>query len=88
MPDSQPTGIPAEDEIHTQRLVLGLIANQDQKPWSLEDIVRTLSDATTTLAIEDALSQLRVVGLINRADQLYFASQAAAHVDRLKMLEL
>jgi hypothetical protein len=71
-----------------QRFVLGVVVNKKQRPWSVEEIVRTLEDTCRKLDIEDAVAQLRVLGLINQADRLVFASQAAAHIDRLGMLSI
>lgn len=77
----------AKDQ-RTQRLVLGIIADKKQRPWSVEEIIRTFAGVSSRPAIEDALTRLRVLGFINQADELVFASQAAAHLDRLGMLSV
>lgn len=71
-----------------QCLVLNLVARQDQRPWSIEEIARILTGSANQIAIEDAITQLRDLGLLNQADRLIFASQASAHIDRLGMLGL
>ena len=85
----QPTGgdIAAQDE-RTQRFVLTVVTNEEQSPWSVDEIVRTLERTNSRLAVLDAITQLRSIGLINQADHLVFASQAAAHVLRLGMLSI
>jgi hypothetical protein len=62
-------------EHKVQRLVLNLVVDERQRPWSIEEI-------------GDALAQLRVIGLIHEAGEVVFASQAAAHIDRLEMLSI
>lgn len=71
-----------------QRLVLGLVIDKKQCPWSIPEIVRTLEGTCSKLDIEDAIAQLRVLGLFNQADELVFASQPAAHLDRLEMISI
>jgi hypothetical protein len=71
-----------------QRFVLGAVVNKKQRPWAVEEIVRTLEGTCRKLDIEDAIAQLRVLGLFHQADELVFASQAAAHIDRLGMLSI
>lgn len=78
----------AETDREVQCLVLNLVARDNQQPWSIEEIARILSDAAGRIAVEDAVHQLRDIGLLNQAERLVFASQAAAHIDRLGMLGL
>jgi hypothetical protein len=83
----QPTGEDRATQIkRTQRLVLDTVVNKEQRPWSVDEIVRVFDDLDSRLAIEDALTQLRTIGLINQADELVFASQAAVHIPYLGML--
>ena len=85
----QPTGedLAAKDK-QTQRLILSLTVNKEQRPWSIEEIARALDGLEDRLGIEDALTQLQSIGLINRADELVFASQAAVHIAHLGMLTI
>jgi len=85
LPTSEET---VADRERIEQLVLNLIVDPEQKPWSLEEILRSLQSVATQLDIQDALCDLRDVGLLNQADQIYFASQAAAHAAKLGMMEL
>jgi hypothetical protein len=81
-------GNPDRQDRRTQRLLLALVIDKKQRPWSVDEIVRTLEGTCSRPHVEDALAQLRAVGLINQADKLVFASQAAAHIERLGMLSV
>jgi len=81
-------GDPAAQEKQTQRLLLSLVVNQQQRPWSIEEVLRAFDGLSSTLDIEDALAQLRTVGLINRTGELVFASQTAVHIEYLGMLTI
>lgn len=80
-------GDPVAEEERIHRLVLNVVADKHQRPWSVDEIVRALYDVSK-LAVEDAVAQLQVIGLVNQADGLAFASKAAAHMDRLDILAL
>jgi DNA-binding HxlR family transcriptional regulator len=83
---NQPTeGDPVAESERVHCLVLNVVVDKKQRPWSVEEIVRAVDGMCSTLAIEDALSQLQVLGLINRTNELVFPSQAAAHLERLGM---
>jgi hypothetical protein len=88
MPHEQPSECYPTSEEQTQRMVLSLVVRPNQRPWSVDEIVRVLGDKSSRIPIEDALSELRGFGLINQADQMVFASQAAAHLDRLGMFSI
>jgi hypothetical protein len=88
MPDDQPSDCSLTSEEQTQRMVLSLVVRPDQRPWSVEEIIRVLGGKSSRLAIEDALSELRNYGLLNQSDQMVFASHAAAHIDRLGMFSI
>ena len=89
-PATDAAGVEDLDEADhdVQCLVLNVVARDDQRPWSIEEIARILSGSAGRIAVEDAINQLRDVGLLNQADRLVFASQASAHIDRLGMLVL
>jgi hypothetical protein len=78
----------AQADRDIQCLVLNLAGRYDQRPWSIEEIVRVLTQSASRIAVEDAVAQLRDIGLLNQSDRLIFASQASAHIDRLGMLML
>jgi hypothetical protein len=75
-------------EHKVQRLVLNLVVDERQRPWSIEEIGRAIAGKHSAVEIRDALAQLRVIGLIHEAGEVVFASQAAAHIDRLEMLSI
>src|ERR1700684_4248798 len=79
---------PEKTDRDVQRLILNLVARQDQRPWSIEEVTRVMNGSARRIAIEDAITQLRDVGLLNQADRLIFPSQASAHIDQLGMLAL
>jgi hypothetical protein len=79
---------PGAKDLRTQHSVLGLIADEEQRPWSIEEIIRALQGTRKRFEIEDAVNQLQVIGLLNRTENIVFTSQAAAHIVRLKMLAL
>ena len=79
---------PVAEVERTQRLVLNLVVDKQQRPWSVQEIVRSLDGLCSKLAVEDAICLLQLIGLINQADEIVFASQAAAHIERLGMLTL
>jgi hypothetical protein len=77
-----------DTEHEVQRLVLNIVIDRHQRPWSVEEIGRAIAGAHSTFEIKDALAQLRVIGLIHEAGEVVFASQAAAHMDRLEILAI
>ncbi|HEY3865337.1 MAG TPA: hypothetical protein VGL54_04540 [Solirubrobacteraceae bacterium] len=83
---------PTEGDLYAehkvQRLVLNLVVDKQQRPWSVEEIERAIAATHSTVEIKDALAQLRVIGLIHEAGEVVFASQAAAHMDRLEILAI
>jgi hypothetical protein len=86
MQDQPTDDDPVEKDKRMQRLILGVVVNKKQRPWSVDEIVRTFDGVGDRATIEDAIDQLRSASLLNQADQLVFASQAAVHIDRLGML--
>jgi hypothetical protein len=70
----------------TDRRVLALVVEEEQRPWAIEEIVRALQGKTSKEDIEDAIARLRGIGLLNQAAELVFASQAATHLAKVGML--
>jgi hypothetical protein len=81
-------GDPVAEVERTQRLVLNLVVDKQQRPWSIHEVVRSLDGSCSKLDVEDAICLLQLIGLINQADEIVFASQAAAYIERLGMLTL
>jgi hypothetical protein len=84
MPDSEPTLMPAESEARTESAIMTLLLVQDdQRPWSSEELVREIGHEMDVL---DAISNLHGVGLLHRTtDGFVFATRAATYLDGLDM---
>jgi hypothetical protein len=60
-----------------------LLVEDDQRPWSTEEMIRDIGRRTDVL---DAIANLHGAGLINRTtDGFIFASRAALRLDRLDL---
>jgi hypothetical protein len=82
MPDTQPNHDPVDGEAHAEWGVLNLLINEDdQRPWSVEEIIRERGNRLEAL---DALDRLHGTGLIHRtADGFIFASRAAIRYSQI-----
>lgn len=75
--------LPAEDDARDDWGVLVLLVGQDQRPWSVAEIIREREDKIATL---DSLDRLRKSGLIHRtADGLVFPTRAALHYTQIRV---
>jgi hypothetical protein len=74
---------PEEDDARSDWGVLVLLVGQDdQRPWSVEEIVREQGDE---IAAKDSLDQLYKSGLIHRTvDGLVFPTRAALHYHAIR----
>ena len=84
MPDEQPTPIHEPGDTTIESGILDrLTYPDDQRPWSLDELIR---DVGERLGVIDAIAKLRGLGLIHHtSDDLIFPTRAAV---RAKDLEL
>lgn len=84
MSNSEPSLMPAESKIRTESTVMSLLlVLNDQRPWSTEELIRTIGREMDT---RDAIANLYAVGLLHRTtDGFVFPTRAATHLDALEM---
>lgn len=73
---------PAEQDDQTDTTIMGaLLVEDDQRPWSVSELIRDLGDEVRAI---DSIERLYRSGLIHRtADNLVFPTRAAMHMDRV-----
>ncbi|MGC2373125.1 MAG: hypothetical protein WA484_04540 [Solirubrobacteraceae bacterium] len=76
--------MPAESKVRTESTIMSLLlVLDDQRPWSTDELIRTVGREIDTL---DAIADLHAVGLVHRTtDGFVFPTRAATHLDGLDM---
>ncbi len=82
MPNENPTLTPAEEFDNTDGTIMLLLRlPEEQRPWSVEEVIRELGDRHKAT---DALIRLHGAGLIHRtSDDFVWATRAAIRADKI-----
>lgn len=85
MPVQQPNPAVERDNMHDWGVMVRLLDKDDQRPWTVDELVRDREDDDTTANdTREAIERLRGIGLLNyTCDGLMFPSRAALHFDQI-----
>jgi hypothetical protein len=83
MPETQPTPAREPDDETVEAGILDRLTGQtDQRPWSVDELIR---DTGARLATIDAVNDLEHIGLIHRCNELVFPTRAALRAKELEI---
>ena len=78
---AQTSSVAEEDNLCDGSIMDRLLGEHDQRPWSVDELIR---DGDNELNTRDSVARLRGLGLIHlTVDGLVFPTRAALHMDRI-----
>jgi hypothetical protein len=84
MPDTERNPITEEEARNDWAVMERLMSEGDQRPWSVDELVRDRDKRAKPEDVLDAINRLRGIGLIHHtADGLIFPTRAALYLDRI-----
>lgn len=79
----QSSRTPAEEDCMSDGAIFALLSgDDDQRPWSVDEIAREIGDPNATV---DSLARLYGSGLIHRMGEFVWATRAALAADAISL---